>query len=387
MSRDEGVGDENRSKVRLSHRLFRPNILPLALIAANVLCFLAAGRIFDFPVRLSLYAGKALFVLAPVSVILALCAACLITLFRNRPDRPTAFLRDKLMLDWKLLERAARGLPLLLCMTLMFSAFTSYKAAISKIVPFYADPYAVSLDLMIHGTDPWRLLQPFIGFPVVTEAINFFYNLWFFVMYAALSLGVFMLVDERLRSQYLAAFILSWSLIGGLAATLFSSAGPCYYSAFYAGDPFAELFAYLDHAKNIYPVVARNAQAMLLEKYKLNQMGLGAGISAIPSMHIAVVVLNGIFLFKINRLAGWAAWIFAVIIFVGSVHLGWHYAVDGYAAALLVVIIWFAAGKLVDWSEFVKKMPRKAGEKSITYGIPAATSALIDTPDVMAKVY
>ena len=348
MPHDEGTDSGFRTGNMLYLNFIRPNRVPLILLAASVLYFSTAGQIYGFPVRLSLYGGIALFFLAPSSAILALCVACLTTLFKNRPDRPTAFLRNKLMQDWRFLERIAHGLPHFLCMPIMFSAFTSYKTAISKVVPFYADPYVFALDQMIHGTNPWQLLQPIIGFPLVTEAINIVYNLWFIVMYVVLSLGVFMLADERLRSQYLAAFILSWCLIGGLAATLFSSVGPCYYSSFYAGDPYAELFAYLDHAKNIYPVAARNAQAMLLEKYKLNQMELGTGISALPSMHIAVVVLNAIFLSNVHRLAGIAAWIFAAIIFVGSVHLGWHYAVDGYVAALLVIIIWFAAGKLMD---------------------------------------
>lgn len=351
MPGSEKIGGKGRSQAWFFQHFLRPNILLLLLIAACVLCFVAAGRVFGFPVDLSIYAGLALFILAPSSAILTLCAACLITLFKNRPDRPTAFLGSKLLQDWKVLERVARGLPLFLCMPIMFSAFTSYKSAISRMVPFYADPYAVSLDRMIHGTDPWRLLQPFLGFPFVTEVISFFYHLWFFAMFVILSLALFMLENERLRSQYIAAFILSWSLIGGVAATLFSSVGPCYYSAFYAGDPFAELFAYLDHAKNFYPVVARGAQAMLLEKYKLNEMGLGAGISALPSMHIAVVVLNVIFLSKLHRLAGIAAWIFAAIIFVGSVHLGWHYAVDGYVAALLAIITWLGAGTLTEMFE------------------------------------
>ena len=207
----------------------------------------------------------------------------------------------------------------------------------------------MALDSMIHGTDPWRLLQPIIGFPLITEVFNFFYNLWFFATNIILCLVIFLLEDNRLRTHYLAAFILSWILIGGLFATLLSSVGPCFYSAFYPGDPYAELIAYLDHVNEIYPVWARTLQKLLLESYKQDEMGFGVGISALPSMHIAVVVLNAIFLSKVHRLAGVAAWIFAAIIFVGSVHLAWHYAVDGYLAALLVIIIWFGAGKLVDW--------------------------------------
>ena len=350
MLHDGETGSGFRTRNLLSLNFIRPNRLPLILVAACVVTTLMAGRIFGFPVELGLYSIP-LAILGPSSVILTLCIACLVTLFRNRPDRPTAFLRAKLMQEWKFSERFARGLPVFLCMPLMFSSFTSIKLAIDNIVPFYADPYFFALDRMIHGIDPWRLLQPVLGFPLVTEVINFFYNLWFFVMFVILSLAIFLLEDKRLRTHYLAAFMLSWMLIGGVFAILLSSVGPCFYSAFYPSDPYAELIAYLDQVNEIYPLWARSLQDLLLESYKRDEMGFGVGISAMPSMHVAIVVLNAIFLSKVHRFAGIAAWIFAAIIFVGSVHLAWHYAVDGYVAALLVIIIWFAAGKLTDLFE------------------------------------
>ena len=92
------------SGIRSGNMLFlnfiRPNRLPLVLIAAFVGLTLAAGRIFAFPVDLNLY-SITLLILGPSSVILTLCLACLVTLLRNRPDRPTAFLRTKLMQGWK----------------------------------------------------------------------------------------------------------------------------------------------------------------------------------------------------------------------------------------------------------------------------------------------
>src|SRR3546814_14370489 len=42
------------------------------------------------------------------------------------------------------------------------------------------------------------------------------------------------------------------------------------------------------------------------------------------------------------RAIGWG---FAALIYVGSIHLGWHYAVDGLAAAAATLAIWHG----VDW--------------------------------------
>lgn len=51
------------------------------------------------------------------------------------------------------------------------------------------------------------------------------------------------------------------------------------------------------------------------------------GISAFPSMHVAMAVLFALYATRRSRLAGLLMWAFAAIIMVGSVVLGWHYAV------------------------------------------------------------
>jgi hypothetical protein len=69
---------------------------------------------------------------------------------------------------------------------------------------------------------------------------------------------------------------------------------------------------------------------------------MGAGISAAPSMHVTIASLMAMSLFSVNRKLGFIAWIYAAIIEIGSIHLAWHYAVDGYLALLFTSIIWWA---------------------------------------------
>jgi membrane-associated phospholipid phosphatase len=64
------------------------------------------------------------------------------------------------------------------------------------------------------------------------------------------------------------------------------------------------------------------------------------GIAAFPSLHVAVVALFAIFLFHVNRWAGWTMTVYAAIIELGSVLLGWHFAVDGYAGIALVIVLY-----------------------------------------------
>ena len=47
----------------------------------------------------------------------------------------------------------------------------------------------------------------------------------------------------------------------------------------------------------------------------------------------------------------WLAWGligYAIVLWIGTVHLGWHYAVDGEASALLIYPIWRLSGWLAE---------------------------------------
>ena len=74
---------------------------------------------------------------------------------------------------------------------------------------------------------------------------------------------------------------------------------------------------------------------------------MASGISAMPSLHVAIVTLCAISGWYVNRLVGGLMTLFAIVIFIGSIHLGWHYAVDGYASALATAAIWIAVGRLL----------------------------------------
>jgi hypothetical protein len=81
-------------------------------------------------------------------------------------------------------------------------------------------------------------------------------------------------------------------------------------------------------------------QNYLAEGYLQHQEVLGAGISAMPSMHVAVVALYVLAARHYGRVALMLASFLYLLIFVGSVHLGWHYAVDGLFSTLGMAVIW-----------------------------------------------
>lgn len=87
-------------------------------------------------------------------------------------------------------------------------------------------------------------------------------------------------------------------------------------------------------------------QQYLWDEYIANANGIGSGISAMPSLHVSIAVLMALSIYRLNKTIGYFAYAFAVIIQIGSVHLAWHYAIDGYLATLLTVMLW----KIVGWT-------------------------------------
>lgn len=266
-----------------------------------------------------------------------------------RPERLTRYMVDDLRRRIFTVDRLFAGLIVLGLLPLFVSVFTSIKIMIPQVNPFDWDPTFAEWDRLLHGgVHPWELLQPLLGHPIVTNFLNIIYHLWFFVLYGVVCWQAFARRDPRLRMQFFLSMLLAWSLLGSLAATIFASVGPCYYGYWIEGpDPYAPLMAYLRAADEIYPVWALTVQDVLWQGYLSGRLEEGVGVSAMPSMHIAAVMLNVLFGWRVNRALGWAFTVFALLTFLGSVHLGWHYAIDGYAAVLGTLAIWWGVGRLL----------------------------------------
>jgi hypothetical protein len=261
--------------------------------------------------------------------------------------RTEFFARDRILL----------ALPILAIWPVLARAFSLVKALIPAIHPYSLDPALHQLDRMIHfGHDPWTLLQPILGYPVVTWAIDFLYALWLFVMYFAILLQITSTSNRRLRAQFLIVSVLAWTVLGGVGAILLSSAGPCYY-ALVVGlpDPYAAQVAYLRETvegtvifgQEVHLIAVR-VQDMLWDFYQAGDVGFGRGISAAPSMHIASTWMIARMAQCYGRKAAIAGWGFFGVIFFGSIHLGWHYAVDGYISIVSVWALWRLTGWWLD---------------------------------------
>jgi hypothetical protein len=326
----------------------RAHGLLFAVVLVHLMAALAVPALLGVPARIALgsYVNVFMIVTIGFAVLFVLLYPFHVALV-VRPEQPGAYLRNRLRDRLLSPERLANAIPVLIMIPLAMSCFTSLKVLIPRMNPFGWDPVFADWDRVLHGGhQPWELLQPLLGVPIVTSTVTFLYHLWIFVMCGVLLWQTLSTADPRRRMTYLLTLVLLWIVIGNLAATAFSSAGPVYYGRVTGlPDPFQPLMAYLHAADAATGVMALEVQELLWQSYLQQGAEIGRGISAMPSMHLASSFSFVLIGFATSRFLGLAFSAFCAVIMIGSVHLGWHYAIDGYVAIILTWLIW----RLVGW--------------------------------------
>lgn len=234
------------------------------------------------------------------------------------------------------------GSVMLFAIMLFGGAFTSVKnTLVIWQGGFHFDPLFADIDARLHfGADPWRLVTPLMESAAARIFIGYNYGIvWFLVGFG----GVFFVASSpkaaSVRSRYLVSFMLVWVLLGNVLAGMFMSAGPAFYAQV-SGDSarFAGLAAFLRESAALGDATGLY-QDYLWRMFESGQAGFASGISAFPSVHVGLVVMNTLFAWDANRKLGWVMIAYSLLIMASSVGLGWHYAIDGYASAITVIVI------------------------------------------------
>lgn len=153
---------------------------------------------------------------------------------------------------------------------------------------------------------------------------------WFIVMYI-----IFHEQDNE-KKYFITMFFLIW-IFGTTLGGLCQSGGPFFFS--YAPWNLIQTKELLLIHK-ITPLLSLQTQDYLWQSYlNKNEIFLAGGISAFPSLHIAMSVYVYLYakttrniLFIYFTMAGLA------LTWIGSILLGWHYLVDGFGAIFIVYL-------------------------------------------------
>lgn len=323
----------------------------VGLCALYLLTAFAVTRAYDQTLSLSLYNAYHMAIYANfISVILI--GRVIWILISIRPERPFHFIASDLRSRFLSRRRICMAAPVFLLLPLVLSTMTSLKWMIPLIAPFDWDQSFMELDRFLHGGyHPWELLHPILAYPLVTVVMSYIYTVPWLIVLLFLQFW-YTVTLEAGRMRFLLSYVLCWILLGNGLATVFSSAGPCFYRYFVTGsDPFAPLMTYLHSVADSYRLPSVLGQEYLWSIYERDSAALGSGMSAMPSMHISVAFLAVLVCWQRNAVLRWGSVLLLLLLMAGSVHLGWHYAVDGYVAIAATALIWRGVGRALHWNE------------------------------------
>lgn len=247
-------------------------------------------------------------------------------------------------------DRVARFIAGTILMLTAGILFMSTFSALKTAMPVGGFPYDVlqaDIDKLIHfGADPWRWLYAIGPQFWLQRLLEINYNSGWFVLCYGLLFWWATSFRATARLRYFLTFFLVWVIVGNVLAYFCLSAGPAFYGRV-TGDTarFGELLGYLRASHGEFSS-STTYQAYLWWLHKGGNVGIGSGISAFPSMHVALITLNALFIGELSRRWGLVMWAFVGLILVSSVYLAWHYAIDGYASIAITTALYFAVKKL-----------------------------------------
>ncbi|MGD8764441.1 MAG: phosphatase PAP2 family protein [Desulfobacteraceae bacterium] len=231
---------------------------------------------------------------------------------------------------WRTLAEAFRWLA---SVEIIITIYTTIKQAIPLINNATYDNQLIAIEKWIHfGLNPaWALanLNPPLWW---TKLLDINYYLWFIIK--PLFFSYFLTHrNKNKRDHFISVYLGVW-VVGVLIGLAVPSHGPCYV------DP--------EH----FPVetmrISQHVQDKLWEAYQnLSRitfsgnggMTFGMGLMALPSLHVTVCILYVYFFWSEGLWWRWGTIIFTLMIFLGSLYSGWHYAIDGYVGILIVLLV------------------------------------------------
>lgn len=289
--------------------------------------------------------------MAAVAIIASMLA--LARLWLRGENHPIAAFRAFVKDDWQqiIALMLAMGLAGLNLITFMW-----LKPLLNVYVPFRADPLLASLDKMLFlGHDPWTLLS----WANLSGAGLLYHPVWFIAIIVALLTAQSAKPSPEKSALILTYFIL-WTVVAPLIHCLMPAAGPLFYERLGYGPRFSGLVPGPE---------TRMVFDWLWQSYSHGPRYEGNGISAMPSMHVAMS--SWVLLVAWVQARRWfvPALGFHVMICTLSMALGWHYATDGLVSGIATALVYTICRD-------VYRLRANFANRQTTVGFPVKGAAL-----------
>ncbi len=271
--------------------------------------------------------GPLYFVGLPAILILGKTVAGIV---RN-PQAPLAWVRRPTPAE---LGRLAGAAAVFGAVIVFMGSFTTFKTLMPLLRDgFPYDRLQADLDALLHGgVDPGPYLMALLGRLDILTVLQWNYSVAWTAFTFIPIFFVVLRARGTVRLRYCLSFV--WTVLGNIIACLFLSAGPAFYGHV-TGDAarFAEQLRTIDHG------VGSIFQAYLWQNHLQGGVGLGTGISAFPSVHVGITMMNALFLRELNRKAGLLGFAYVLVILISSSLFAWHYLIDGYVSIAVVLLL------------------------------------------------
>lgn len=251
-------------------------------------------------------------------------------------DRPLATVWRRLPKRLELLVLPCFVFPIFL------AGFTTAKTSIHFLVGFRWDRFWADADRALFRTDPWQITHSLLG-SFATDWWAWIYTFVWGGILAYTKSFVAIYGSRRFVATFYTAMLSTWIVGGWMMAYCFSAAGPVFAHLYDPGfqprfEPLRQSLDLLLAQDN----AVRTTQAYLSGAVEQLTAVRGGGISAMPSMHLGACTIY----VCAARGTRWLvpAIAFWLVIFIGSVHFGYHYAIDGIAAAIIAALCWKVSG-------------------------------------------
>lgn len=223
----------------------------------------------------------------------------------------------------------------------LFLFFFAFKTSMPALSSFWADPLMADIDHFLHRGDPYRITAVVLQ-AVPANVFKLIYSdAWFLpTFYLPIWIALLDPNEDRVR-RVIMLHTFVWIAIGSILAFAFLSAGPVFYDRLLDSTRFVGLTEHLA-TSGIQASAVGFTQNDLWSKYIAGLNTAGSGISAFPSVHVGMATVVAVYLYELSRRFAALSIAFVVVYQALSVHLGWHYAVDGYVSIILVVLMWMA---------------------------------------------